>query len=90
MTHKPDLKIPPELSSHILFAVKGVPRHSSTSPIGASYFQFNKLDDPEILVSTSDFYNDPAYPVISCSSFTLINYTIPIEPPVSSRFSPIR
>jgi len=90
MTHMLDHKIPPELSSHILVAVKGIPRYCSTRVINALYFQFNKLDYPKILVGTSALYHDTAYPMIFCSSHTPINYSIPIEPPVSSRFSPIQ
>lgn len=90
MTHMPDLKLPPDLSSHILFAAKGIPHYCSTTLITASYFQFTKLGDSEVLAIISNFNHIPTYAMIFSSSLPLINHTIPIEPPVSPRFSPIQ
>lgn len=90
MKHKPALKLPADLLSHILLAAKAIPNSWSKSRRRAVCSQFTELGDLEIRVNTSDFNHNLTDTTIFSSSLALINDSMPIEPSVSSRFSPIQ
>jgi hypothetical protein len=90
MRHKPAFRCPADQLSHILFAAKAIPNSSSICQRRAVFSRFSKRGYLRIRVSTSHFNQNLTDTTILSTSLTLINDSMPIEPPVSSRFSPIQ